>query len=1210
MLMYSGLCPNCGGDIDEGRMMLGLPCSNCLTPNDLLGMESLSKHLIRERLLNASRLGKYLSFLDVESELEEFNEFFKGVSGKELWSIQRSWARRMLSNDSFALIAPTGVGKTTLLLIYSLYRAYNGGKVLYVVPTRELMNQVHRLLSNYNRFGIKLFTSDSIKGGDIGGSFVAVVTHTFIHRNKELIGGLKLDLVAVDDFDALLKTSSIVDLILKCIGIGDGSIEHAKKVVSLKNELAFARYSGNDGLVSKLREELYQSTLSLVKSINYGSLGQLLIASATGRSRGERVKVLRELLGFEVGAISDYLRNVVEVYDVFSESLCKDLLSRLVGGTLIFVSKDLGLSYSKQLVSDLRNSGFEAVLATSRKALDMLRSGKANIVVGVSTYYGILTRGLDEPLKIYNVIFMGIPKNEFHLDNLLLNPRTFTYIYSELSRLNVGFKASDELMRKLRNLPPKKFKLLTYSLRGLIEVDGPLLEIKESIVGSSKVVREFVSDYLRSNGKLVLGDYVLKFKGGKVVAWSPDVMTYIQASGRSSRLYNGVMTLGLSIILADDMDLLNIFVRRLRNYVPSFSIKRLDEVDVEEVKRRQVESRSTQLSNSSFLNTNVKSALIVVESPTKARTIASMFGRPGRRYLGEYVVYETVIPVDGKIYVASVAPTFGHLTDLVIDDGLHGVRVDADRLVPVYTSIKRCFDCGYQFTDRVVECPRCGSPRLRDSVKVIDILRKLSQEVDTVFIATDPDDEGEKIAYDVFLAVRHYAGDIRRAEFHEVTRKALVDAIRNSRDIDLLKVNAQVVRRVDDRLVGFEVSNALKKYFNKHWLGGGRVQTPVLSWVVSNYRRYVEGRGYNVLLRLFDKYYLTTFFRSKDEALKYVEVVGRDGIKLRWVGSEVRGLQPKPPFTTDELIAEASNALKLPASVVMKLAQDLFELGLITYHRTDSTHVSGAGIEVAKEFLSRRGLSAAFKARPWGGVGTHECIRPTRPIDVSEVYNYVANDLYTRLSGVHFRLYNLIFNRFISSQMSEALVKYNTYVAEVGDSRRALEFPVEVLEEGFLKVFNNLAVVPFLKCEDAVIRPQDVRVLRGSEVRLLDVSDVIKLMKSKGIGRPSTYAKSIDNNVRHGYLIISKKRLYLIPTKLGMEVHDLLSKNIPEVVSEAMTREVENLLEAVRSNLISRDDALTLLLSDVVSIRLRSASVLEGVEGLGSGDEVLDLASG
>ncbi|MEM0052482.1 MAG: reverse gyrase [Sulfolobales archaeon] len=1191
MLVYSGLCPNCGGEIDEFRMRLGLLCKDCIPNTDL--NSSYSRSFIKEQLLNSQRIGKYLSFLSVEEELEEFDKFFNNVCGKRLWSIQRSWARRMLSNESFALIAPTGVGKTTLLLIYSLYRAVNGGSVLYVVPTRELMNHIYRLLSGFNFFNIKLYNSDNVKSGDLTGNFITVLTHNFIHRNKDLISNLRLNLVVVDDFDALLKRSSIVDLILKCIGVSDESISYAKKLVSIKSELVFAKYSGNEELVSKLRDELYQNTLNLVKSINYSRLGQLLIASATGRGRGERVKILRELLGFEVGAITDYLRNLVEVYEVFSEEKLKEVLNNLVGGTLVFVSRDLGLNYSKHLVDTLRSSGFKVALANSRKALDMLRDGEVDIVVGVSTYYGILTRGLDEPLRIYNTVFVGIPKNEFYIDNMLMNPRTFIFISNELVKLGLKFEGYEDLIRRLRNLSPKKVRILTYSLRNLIDVEGQLLELKNAIINASGIIKEFIKDYLRSHDKLVINDYVIKYRNSKLVVWSPDIMTYIQASGRSSRLYNGSMTLGLSIVLVDDEDLMSIFIRRLRNYIPSNNFRRLGDVDLSEVRRRQYESRSTSKQSTVSINTSVKPALVVVESPTKARTIASMFGKPGRRYLGEYVVYESVIPVDDRIYVATIAPTYGHITDLVVGDGLHGIRISNDGLTPIYTSIKRCYDCGHQFTDRVSECPRCGSPRLKDSYKVIDILRKLAQEVDTVFIATDPDDEGEKIAYDVYLALKPFTKDIRRIEFHEVTRRALIEAIRNPRDIDMSRVNAQIVRRVDDRLVGFEVSDMLKKYFNKYWLGGGRVQTPVLGWVVSNYRDYVRGKGYNVFIKLFDNLTLIIFVKSKEEALKIVDYVTSSGVRLTKTREEVKTLQPKPPYSTDELLVEASSKLKLPAVTVMKLAQELFELGFITYHRTDSTHVSGVGVEVAKEYVIKKGISNDFRPRSWGGVGTHECIRPTRPIDVDELSNYLINEPYMRLTHNHLRLYDLIFRRFIASQLSEAEVKFYTYVASINTLERVIEAPVSILRDGFLKVYNNLIVLPSLEgVDEVVVKPGDVRVVRGSEVKLLTVSDVVKLMKDRGIGRPSTYAKAVDNNVRHGYLIISKKRLCLIPTKLGVEVYDLLSKYLPDITSEVMTREVEGLLDAVRDNLLNRDEALTLLLGDVVGIRLRSDMLL------------------
>jgi reverse gyrase len=198
-----------------------------------------------------------------------------------------------------------------------------------------------------------------------------------------------------------------------------------------------------------------------------------------------------------------------------------------------------------------------------------------------------------------------------------------------------------------------------------------------------------------------------------------------------------------------------------------------------------------------------------------------------------------------------------------------------------------------------------------------------------------------------------------------------------------------------------------------------------------------------------------------------------------------------------------------------------------------------------------------------------------------------------RLTHNHLRLYDLIFRRFIASQLSEAEVKFYTYVASINTLERVIEVPVSILRDGFLKIYNNLIVLPSLEnVDEVVVKPGDVRVVRGSEVKLLTVSDVVKLMKDRGIGRPSTYAKAVDNNVRHGYLIISKKRLCLIPTKLGVEVYDLLSKYLPDITSEVMTREVEGLLDAVRDNLLNRDEALTLLLGDVVGIRLRSDLLL------------------
>lgn len=1190
--MYRGLCPNCSNEIDEHRLRLGLLCSKCLRDEAIVA----SRDALKAYLISSGAVGKYVTYLSVEEELDAFSKFFTEVTGKDLWSIQRAWARRILSNDSFALIAPTGVGKTTLLLTYSLYRAVNGGRVLYVVPTRELMNQVFRSINSMNRFGVNVVNSDSFKDLELRDSYIAVLTHNFIHRNKDLIGSIRFNVVSVDDFDALLKSSSIVDLLLKCIGVSEEAVLHAKKIVDLKNELAFIKYSSDENLVSKLRDELYQHTLNLVKALNYGDIGQLLIASATGRGRGERVKVLRELLGFEVGSITDYLRNLVEAYDYFSEERLKEILNTLIGGTLIYVSKDMGMKYARKITNMLSDSGFKVAIATSRKALDTLRKGEVDIVVGVASYYGILTRGIDEPLRIYNTIFVGVPKNEFNVETSLLNPRTYVTVLSELSRLGLSVGGLDSLLRRLRSLSPRKLRLLSYSLRGIVEVDGSLSELKDDILNTLPTILKFIKEYVGANSKLLLGDTVIKERNGRLVLQLPDVMTYIQASGRSSRLLNGVMTLGFSLLLVDDVDLMNILSKKLKMYIPGFKLRYLKDLDLDDVKKKQIESRYSTPATASALSCNVRSALLVVESPTKARTIASMFGRPGRRYVGEYVAYETVIPVDGKVYVTSIAPTFGHITDLVVDEGVHGIRLSSEGLVPIYTSIKRCYDCKHQFTEEVSECPRCGSVRLRDSRKVIEVIRKLAQEVDIVFIATDPDDEGEKIAYDVYLMLRSFTSNIYRVRFHEVTRKALYEAMKNPESIDIARVNAQVVRRVDDRFIGFELSGILKRYFSKQWLGGGRVQTPVLNWVVSTYLNYVNNRGYNVIMKLLNNYFITIFVKDREEALKLAEMASRSGVRLIKMSEELRLVNPKPPYTTDELLSDTSRILKLPASAVMRFAQDLFELGLITYHRTDSTHVSGNGIEVAREYVSRKGLDNVFRPRTWGDRGAHECIRPTKPVDANELRDQLISEYHSRITNTHLKLYDLIFRRFIASQLPEAQVRYEVFEVSVGTYRKLIEVPVEVVIPGFLVIQKDFIRTPLsVPDRDTIVLPEEVKIVRGSNTKLPNVGEVIKLMREKGIGRPSTYAKAIDNNIRHGYVILSKNQLYLIPTKLGMSVRDLISKHFPSLVTEELTASMEKLLDAVRANMISREEALTLLLSDLIDIKLRGSYILDNV---------------
>jgi len=1198
-MIIRNLCPNCDGPIHEDRLRRGLPCHNCI-PNEYIKYVGTRSDL-RKIMQSLNKVKGMLSLFLLEDELREFESFFKRILGKELWSIQRSWAKRMLSGESFALIAPTGVGKTTLLQVYALFKASRNHKVLYIVPTTELLNQLVTSLNKLKKnLDIAIMTSQEFKRSILSNSYdtlnkglIVITTHAFIHKNKELFNDRRFDLVIVDDFDALMKSSSILNLILKLLGINDNAIKLAFKIINLKQELAFYKVLGKDDKLKEVQERLYEAELELTKSINYDNIGQLLIATATGRARSSRAKILRELLRFEIGSILDYMRNLVEVVEPLDSIDLTNLISKLIGGTLIFVSKDLGMRKAEEVEQELLKKGIKAEIAKSKRSLDKLRKGEVNVLIGISTYYGILTRGIDEPKRIYNVIFIGIPKFMIPLDNALNNPLRLVRILQQLQQYS--YTPNDEeknLIRALSKLSPSKIKAITVSIKKGIELNSPLSDLVKLVLKVESKVKRFIFDYVNRKGKLVLEDSIIVKRDNKCYLLIPDVMTYLQASGRCSRLLNRHMTLGLVILLYDDHDLLNIFMRRLKYYVLKYSPLRLKDISLKEIQDLQIKSRNEEFSSTDA--STIKSVLIVVESPTKAKTIAKMFGTPGKRYLGDYIAYETVITLNNSVLVATIAPTFGHIYDLVVDEGIYGIRLVNDALVPIYTTIKKCRECGYQFTDELSKCPRCGSIRIRDSRLIVNALRKLAQETDEVILATDPDEEGEKIAYDVFLTLRPYIDKFYRIEFHEVTKNEFIRALQNPRRINLGSVNAQIVRRVDDRLIGFEISNILKKEFSKHWLGGGRVQTPVLKWIIDRYVDYLRNRGYLVLVLIGDlkiKY----FTKSIEDAKKLAEMINKHGVRVVRVSEEIREVHPKPPYTTDTLLSDASRLLKIPPAKVMKIAQDLFELGLITYHRTDSTHVSSVGVEVAREFLISKDLIDYFTPRSWGEKGTHECIRPTRPEE--NIEKLIHSLIQTNVTPYHKQLYNLIFKRFIASQMRPSLIKYiiaDVYVDKLRIAR--VEVPIEIIKQGFT-VVDQLSLMEFIRDESEIILkpdPEDVKVIRASKSPLYTVSDLVKLMREQGIGRPSTYAKAIENNLRHGYIVLSKRRLKAIPTKLGIQVIRFLESNYPELVSTSLTRELETILDYVKVGKLSRDEALLLVYSDLVGIKLAQASMIEG----------------
>ncbi|MEO3993268.1 MAG: reverse gyrase [Desulfurococcaceae archaeon TW002] len=1145
----------------------------------------LMKSLMFSRL-NSGRDSIHAELL--REEMSRFTEFFSAVTGgKVLWSIQKTWAKRILSGESFALIAPTGVGKSTLLQIYSLYIASKNKPVIYVVPTKYLANQVLRVLNDLNPGDIQVRDSEAIKLNESpSGKRIDVITHALLHRNKKLFEGFRYYLAVIDDFDALLKSSSLMNTILSLVGISEESIKIAQKLVLAKKELLYCKYGGNPEKIEEILKNINELELSLGKSLNYVSVGQILIASATGRGKGERVKVLRELLGFEVGSITDYLRNIVEVIEPLGSVRLEELIKKLHRGTLLFVSKDMGVEKAKEIAAYLANSGVRVLVAGSRRAINKLRENKVDVLVGVSSYYGILTRGLDEPLHVYNTIFYGIPKFKLDLDSTLLNPLTLIKLIKELPAYGYVQQEEDkQLVNKVLSLRPGALKVLTQGLRGIIQLEGFLRDLSIEVLKARERLREAIDDALTKNsGKVVLSSFVIREdEKGKVAVLIPDVMTYLQASGRSSRLYGGHMTLGLSVVLYDDEDLLKIFQRKLRYVLTSYAPVKLGEVDLAEVIEKQQHSRSSS-ANESVLD-KIKSVLIIVESPTKARTIAKMFGVPGKRFIGNYVAYETVITYDGEVFLATIAPSMGHVLDLVNDEGLHGISISGSNISPIYTTIKRCAGCGYQFTEELQTCPRCGSVRLRDSRKVLEALKKIAREVDEVYIATDPDDEGEKIAYDLHAVLSSVNPRIYRIEFHEITKHAVLKALNNPRNIDLLKVSAQIVRRVDDRLVGFELSKILQEDLGKKWLGGGRVQTPVLRWVVERFVEHENSKGYLLRIYLPNNLRIDYFLEDRGEAEELRDEVSRSGVVVHVLETFEKEVSPPPPYSTDTLLTDVVRELRLPPTHAMRVAQDLFESGYITYHRTDSTHVSSLGVDIAREYVERSGLSELFAPRTWGAEGTHECIRPTKPADSIDEDEIFTN----KLTHIHKKIYQMIFRRFIASQLKPSRVFYGKIRVCLGNKQVELEIPLKILREGFTRVYSIRTYGDLTGIERYV--PTKVEVVSASKVPLLTSADIIRMMKEYRIGRPSTYAKAVENNLRHGYLILSKKKQYLIPTKTGIEVLKYIRERFDVLSNVEFTRHLESLVEGVKSGRISLNAALTYLLSDVIVLRtVREAS--------------------
>ena len=1000
------------------------------------------------------------------------------------------------------MLAPTGIGKTTFGLITAVWLAQAKKKSHLIFPTRLLVKQASERLellgASFIAYTGKKREKEAILSGK---SPIAVYTAQFFYRNRDALPR-PVDFLFIDDVDSVLKSARNVDALFTMLGFSASDIERGWKNIALRRKDP----SKAEARAQNLRKK---------------AKGVLAVATATAKPRSPRVKLFRELLGFEVTAPSYSLRRVADVYEErfgeLEEKLFEDALEwarRLGGGGLLFLSGHRPREDAANLRDYLRSQGLPVLAYDDEGAVEQFANGKVHYLIGFASWRNPLARGLDLPQRVRYALFVGVPR----LQLPLAAPEARSLLRVAVALLPL---LDPELKARVRRLAK--------SLRpSAAELTNLAREIEEKLNDAAfrRRVEESPEIGLRFDAE------------GRPLLIFADVTGYLQASGRTSRLTPTGLTQGLALTLAEDEKAWKALYRRL-SYLLENPPRRTDEADIAAILRKVDEDRR-RLAQGETGALELSSQVVVVESPNKARTLASFFGRPQRRYLPGLLVYEVF---NENRYLLLTA-TRGHLTDLTYTGGLFGVETGAGYR-PRYHPLRRC-------PEGTVPAGVCknGKSSQPDRDQAIASLRELALEASFFYIATDPDAEGEKIARDADLALAALAPNRARAEFHAVTPRAFAEALDSPRAVDASLVVAQKVRRIADRWVGFALSEGLSRLLQRKAVSAGRVQTPVLGWVIA---RADEAEQKD----------LYTEVEVDGLLLRFPGEIKENEILVLRLGEKTVEKSPPPPFTTDALLAEAGR-LRFSVPQTMSLAQDLFESGYITYHRTDSTQVSPEGMLLAKRLIGERFGSRYVRLRPWGRGGAHEAIRPARPMAPEDLEETVllGNAF---LGEGHLRLYRLIFDRFLASQMIPAVARLSRYRFLFGEVEVERELLAAILEPGYSLAWP-LALEPAPPPGRYPVDPQKRLLPRAYPY---SEGELVAEMKRRGIGRPSTYAIVVERLLQRRYVVRRGSRL--LPTALGRKVYRLLTEEGPlaraasRYVAEAFTQEVEAWMDRVEA---------------------------------------------
>ena len=546
----------------------------------------------------------------------------------------------------------------------------------------------------------------------------------------------------------------------------------------------------------------------------------------------------------------------------------------------------------------------------------------------------------------------------------------------------------------------------------------------------------------------------------------------------------------------------------------------------------------------------MSNTLVIVESPAKAKTIGKFLGK-------KYTVKASV----------------GHVRDL--PKSQLGVDVDNDFELKYIT--------------------------IRGKGEILKELKSAAKKADNVLLASDPDREGEAIAWHLMQALNIDEDTKCRIVFNEITKETIKEAVKNPRSIDNNRVEAQQARRVLDRLVGYKLSPLLWRKIKKG-LSAGRVQSVTLRIIIDReeeINKFIPEEYWSLtaLLNTSEKKILEAKLAKKsgkkinitnsNEIDKIIKEIEGKPFVVKDVKKRKRKRNPAPPFTTSSLQQDAYRKINFTAKKTMSIAQQLYEgieigkesIGLITYIRTDSTRIAETAQKEAQDFIidkyGKQFLPQIVNKSKSKGKSqdAHECIRPTSILrEPNAIKEFLTRD--------QFRLYKLIWERFLASQMAPAILEQTTVSIMVED--------YEFVATGSVTVFKGFMEV-YVEGKDEEDKKEEIlaEVQVGQDLKLKKLdpkqhftqppprfteATLVKMLEERGIGRPSTYAPIIDTLLSRGYLVREEKQFH--PTELGIVVNELLKEYFPDIVNIEFTANLESKLDEISEGFTKWKDVI------------------------------------